>query len=137
MTDDQLAGVLRQCSLSYLLERFSWDTVVPWEDVLSVGEQQRLAFARLFYHQPSYAVMDEATSALDEPLQAHCLRECVRLGITMVSVAHRTTVAPFHTTILRFSDDLDGTYTLESVREGEEGEESDGAETRAEDTLVV
>jgi vitamin B12/bleomycin/antimicrobial peptide transport system ATP-binding/permease protein len=70
-----------------------------WSRVLSLGEQQRLAFARLLLHRPRIAYLDEATSATDEGLE-HSLYALLRdelPGCILVSVAHRSTLDPFHT----------------------------------------
>lgn len=65
-TTDELTKVLEDVSLGYLLSRFSLDSTHEWSSVLSLGEQQRLAFARLLLSMPQLALLDEATSALDE-----------------------------------------------------------------------
>ncbi|MGH7924345.1 MAG: ABC transporter ATP-binding protein/permease, partial [Candidatus Binatus sp.] len=66
MTDEQLNTVLNAVNLSNLSERFGGlDAEMHWADVLSPGEQQRIAFARLLLNHPRYAFLDEATSALD------------------------------------------------------------------------
>ena len=76
-----------------------------WDTVLSQGEQQRLAFARLFHAHPDYAVLDEATSALDSPneerLYQHLRAECPYY----VSVGHNPSLRRHHKHIL----ELDGT----------------------------
>merc|ERR1712086_1151137 len=82
--------------LGYLAGRWGLDAPVLWDDQLSGGEAQRLGFARLFYHNPRYAIMDESTSALDDKLQAHMLQTCLDRSITLISVAHRPKVFPFH-----------------------------------------
>lgn len=67
-SDEQLREVLNTVNLSNLPERFGGlDAEMHWADVLSPGEQQRLAFARLLLNHPRYAFLDEATSALDVP----------------------------------------------------------------------
>jgi putative ATP-binding cassette transporter len=66
--DQQLHEILNAVNLSDLPERFGGlDVEMHWADVLSPGEQQRVAFARLLLNHPRYAFLDEATSALDAP----------------------------------------------------------------------
>jgi len=65
-TTDELIKVLEEVRLGYLLARFSLDSTQEWSSVLSLGEQQRLAFARLLLSKPQLALLDESTSALDE-----------------------------------------------------------------------
>ncbi|KAG9392656.1 ABC transporter transmembrane region 2 [Carpediemonas membranifera] len=112
--DDRIETCLRDCELGYLLDRFGLDTEAPWGDILSGGEQQRLGFARLFFHNPRWAVMDEATSALDGPLETRLLTECTRRGITMVSVAHRQSVIPHHKLLLEVTDAGYDMYSISS-----------------------
>ncbi len=100
--DTQLESIVKLVGLEYLLARFGLDKPADWADILSGGEQQRLGFARLLYHRPVFAVMDEATSALDEALQERCLRACNAAQITMINVAHRSSVIGFHERILSF-----------------------------------
>jgi vitamin B12/bleomycin/antimicrobial peptide transport system ATP-binding/permease protein len=69
-----------------------------WDHVLSVGEQQRLAFARLMLHRPDWVFMDEATSALDEDTQTSLMNLFTEefAGTTLVSIAHRPGLDAFH-----------------------------------------
>ncbi|MBN3314553.1 ABCD4 protein, partial [Atractosteus spatula] len=69
-------------------ENVDWN----WYDVLSPGEMQRLSFARLFYLQPKYAVLDEATSALTEEAEEQLYRACKQLGMTVISLGHRSSL---------------------------------------------
>lgn len=94
--DAWILELLTTVRLDYLAERWGLDTTVVWDDQLSGGEAQRLGFARLFYHNPSYVIMDEATSALDDDLQDAMLSVCLDRHITLISVAHRPQVAPYH-----------------------------------------
>lgn len=65
-TTEELMKVIEDVRLGYLLARFSLDSTHEWSSVLSLGEQQRLAFARLLLSKPQLVLLDESTSALDE-----------------------------------------------------------------------
>lgn len=93
------------------------DRVVEWTDVLSIGEQQRVAFARLFLRKPRFAFLDEATSALDEENQDALYRLLQESGIGFVSVGHRQTLAAYHDRILQL--ELDGTWELKDAEPAE------------------
>uniref|UniRef100_A0A8D2L6Z4 ATP binding cassette subfamily D member 4 n=1 Tax=Varanus komodoensis TaxID=61221 RepID=A0A8D2L6Z4_VARKO len=67
-----------------------------WYDILSPGEMQRLSFARLFYLQPQYALLDESTSALTEEVEHELYKICAQLGMTLVTVGHRSSLEKFH-----------------------------------------
>ncbi|GIQ86366.1 hypothetical protein KIPB_008210, partial [Kipferlia bialata] len=98
------SDILDTVGLGYLLTdgRYSLDQEnVPWGDVLSGGEKQRLGFARLFFNCPRFAILDESTSALPVDLEYRLHRECRRMGISLVSVAHRPSVIPHHSAILK------------------------------------
>ncbi|KAG7892780.1 hypothetical protein KL925_000954 [Ogataea polymorpha] len=81
------------------------DTVKRWPDLLSVGEQQRLALVRMYYHQPRFAVLDECTSSISPDLEQECYRLAIeQFGITVLSVCHRTSLWKFHSHILKFGN---------------------------------
>jgi putative ATP-binding cassette transporter len=101
MTDTKLQEVLEQVNLSNLVDRVGgFDVELNWADVLSLGEQQRLGFARLFLHNPQYAVLDESTSALDVANEKHLYQKLRDSNITYISVGHRPTLIPFHQLIV-------------------------------------
>ncbi|OLY80955.1 ATP-binding cassette sub-family D member 2 [Smittium mucronatum] len=65
ISDDDLIDILKVVLLDGLVSREGgWDTVKEWRDYLSAGDMQRIAMARLFYHQPKFAIMDECTSSV-------------------------------------------------------------------------
>ncbi|MFM7393312.1 MAG: ATP-binding cassette domain-containing protein [Cyanobium sp.] len=82
-----------------------------WSRVLSLGEQQRLAFARLLLHAPRFVLLDEATSALDLATEAVLYDALVRTRSALVSVAHRPTLRRFHGRLLEL--DGSGAWHLE------------------------
>ena len=105
ITDVELEQVLSKVNLTDLAERFGgFDVEKDWADVLSLGEQQRLAFARILLNKPRYIILDEATSALDVNNEAGLYRHLKQIEATFVSVGHRPTLAQYHHRILRFLD---------------------------------
>lgn len=116
-SDEEILAVVEAVHLSDVLERVEGelDRVVDWNNMLSLGEQQRIAFARLFLRQPKFAFLDEATSALDEDNQDHLYRQIRESKIGYISVGHRTTLIPFHDRLLTL--DRSGSWTVEDVAE--------------------
>lgn len=71
MNDDHLRKLLESVRLDYLEAREGgFDSVNDWNDVLSGGEKQRIAMARLFFHRPLFAILDECTSAVSMDVEA-------------------------------------------------------------------
>jgi len=99
--DVELEKVLKTVHLEDLPERVGgFDADLDWADVLSLGEQQRLAFARLLLNKPGFAVLDEATSALDIQNEANLYRKLRDLGIHYISVGHRSSILEYHDHVL-------------------------------------
>ena len=95
--DARLVDALRQVNLGHLSQRL--DEVADWSRILSIGEQQRVAFARVLFNRPAIVFLDEATSATDEGLE-YMLYSLLRSALPdcmLVSVGHRSTLDPFHT----------------------------------------
>ncbi|EGB99525.1 MULTISPECIES: ABC transporter ATP-binding protein/permease [Pseudomonas] len=93
----RMQQVLHQVNLGHLAERL--EVSCDWAHILSVGEQQRLAFARVLFNRPQVVFLDESTSAMDEGLE-HALYALLRSempGALLISVGHRSTLAGFHT----------------------------------------
>jgi putative ATP-binding cassette transporter len=99
-SDEACADVLRACRLEGYVERLAESA--HWTRVLSPGEQQRLAAARVLLHKPDFLFLDEATSALDPANEAHLYRLLIeRLPSTaIVSVAHRESLVSVHENVL-------------------------------------
>jgi putative ATP-binding cassette transporter len=94
--DEQVAEALHKVGLDHLKEKIGEEA--PWDQTLSGGEKQRLAFARLLLHNPDIVVLDEATSALDEKSQDRMMKMVTEElpKATIVSVAHRVELEAFH-----------------------------------------
>jgi putative ATP-binding cassette transporter len=95
-SEEEIAGALEKVGLAHLKDKIEEDA--PWDQTLSGGEKQRLAFARLFLHNPDIIVLDEATSALDDKSQDKMMELLTKTlrNATIVSVAHRTELEAFH-----------------------------------------
>ncbi|MGF6694610.1 putative ATP-binding cassette transporter [Metapseudomonas resinovorans] len=95
--EERLKQALRQVNLAHLADRL--DLSQDWTRILSVGEQQRLAFARVLFNRPQIVFLDESTSAMDEGLE-HALYSLLRNEMRdamLVSIGHRSTLSLFHT----------------------------------------
>ena len=101
-----LQTALEKVNLADLAERFGgFDAIEEWGDVLSLGEQQRLTFARILLNQPDFAILDEATSALDLANEAKLYDHLRHTGTTFVSVGHRESLNEYHQAILELGED--------------------------------
>ncbi len=119
VTDEDLRSYLDLVSLSYLIEREGgWDSVKDWMDVLSGGEKQRIAMARLFYHKPQFAILDECTSAVSVDVEGFMYDQCKKIGITLFTVSHRKSLWKYHDYALSF--DGRGNYDLSAIKEDTE-----------------
>ena len=85
-----------------------------WHDLLSLGEMQRLSIIRIIHHRPQLAILDECTSALSPEIEDVCYRLLDKAGITLVSVAHRPSVALHHKKLLVL--DGRGGWSLKDVK---------------------
>ncbi|UXH80375.1 ABC transporter ATP-binding protein/permease [Roseateles amylovorans] len=102
LDDDTLRRILDEVSLPELVDRVGGlDAVQDWEKLLSMGEQQRLAFARVLVRRPKMVILDEATSALDGRNEHRLYQRLCEDGVTLVSIAHRPAVLRHHTHVLR------------------------------------
>lgn len=117
VSESEAFGYLEKAGLGYLLRRssFSWNTCLSWtDDTLSLGEKQRLAMARLFYHRPRFAILDECTSLIDLDVERQLYETCAELGISLITIAHRRSVWKYHNYILYF--DGCGSYMFSPLR---------------------
>merc|ERR1712176_213875 len=112
--DEFLNQVLHDVQLGDLLERCETesqscglDADMDWSSTLSLGEQQRLAFARLLVNKPNLAILDESTSALDVQTEEQMYKLLETFGITYLSVGHRPTLLKYHKNVLQLKREND------------------------------
>ncbi|KAI9103745.1 ABC transporter transmembrane region 2-domain-containing protein [Phlyctochytrium arcticum] len=119
-TDDDLAVILKKVYLEYIPAREGgWDAVKEWKDVFSGGEKQRMQIARLFYHQPRFAVLDEATSAVSNDVEALMYSTAKDEGITLITISHRPSLFKYHHHLLRVGEGPTGKgWSLEQIGQG-------------------
>ena len=115
-----LRAVLEAVNLSEVLDRVdgNWEARVDWANILSLGEQQRLSFARLLLKRPRLAFLDEATSALDEPNEQRLYEHLRNSGTAYVSVGHRSSLRKFHQRLMVLK--RDGSWRLSLLKPGGE-----------------
>jgi putative ATP-binding cassette transporter len=127
LDDDALRAILDEVCLPELADRVGGlDASQDWEKLLSMGEQQRLAFARVLVRTPKMVILDEATSALDSCNERRLYERLCRDGVTLVSIAHRHAVLQHHTHVLRLTGG--GAWQLHAA----EGYDFDAVEAEAE-----
>ena len=105
--------ILRKVQLGHLIERLEQEQ--DWTRILSLGEQQRLAFGRLLLHKPKVAFLDEATASMDEGLEdaMYRLLKSELPNMTLISVGHRSTLKRYHRQQLQIF--VDGSWTLNEI----------------------
>ena len=100
-SDSQLKSVMEKVNLPQLVTRYpDLDVKQDWQRILSLGEQQRLAFARLLLNSPRYVVLDEATSALDVKTERLLYELLLERDVSFISVGHRPSLTRFHSSVL-------------------------------------
>lgn len=112
--DDELDTMLERVNLPGLAQKHGgWDAVRDWSKVLSTGEQQRIAFARILAARPDYVFLDEATSAVDYATEKRLYALLAELGCTYISIGHRASILDHHGQALRLLPG--GSWRLESI----------------------
>ncbi|XP_068565721.1 ATP-binding cassette sub-family D member 3a isoform X2 [Cebidichthys violaceus] len=116
IADHILKEYLDNVQLGHILDREgSWDSVQDWMDVLSGGEKQRMAMARLFYHKPQFAILDECTSAVSVDVEDFIYSHCRTVGISLFTVSHRKSLWKHHEYYLHM--DGRGNYEFKPITE--------------------
>lgn len=122
VTDEYLISLLNEVKLNYLVNREGGlESYNDWKEMLSGGEKQRIAMARLFYHKPEFAILDECTSAISLDVEHILYSKARELGITLFTISHRASLFKFHDYYLKF--DGEGGYSFEKLKKEENKDE--------------
>ena len=121
ITDETLKDMLHKVGLDHLRDRL--DETERWDHILSGGEQQRVAFARVLVHKPDWIFMDEATSALDEAGQENVMKLLIEElpETSIVSIGHRPGLEVFHTRELTLVPGKEGAKLTAAARPAQPG----------------
>lgn len=107
------------------------DDVRDWQKDLSPGQKQRLAFARLFYHRPSFVVLDECTNGISPDVEHDLYDRCTKLNLAVFSISHKIELKLFHDFELHYEGDANGTWSMRKCSE------THGMITRSSSTVAL
>jgi len=112
--ESELEDILERVHLHFLIKREGgFDAENDWTDVLSGGEKQRMAFGRILYHKPKYAILDECSSAVSVDVEGNLYARCKELGITLITVSHRHSLSKYHDYVIKM--DGSSNWTFEQI----------------------
>jgi ABC-type uncharacterized transport system fused permease/ATPase subunit len=107
---------LEQVGIAFLVTREKgWDTAKPWENTLSLGEQQRMGLARLLFNAPKFGVLDECTDAVSADAEIKLYEVLNEAGVSCITISKRLALTEFHSQELRLDSNLQG-WSLKSLR---------------------
>jgi len=112
LSDSEAEFLLSSVRLPCLIDDLEKEC--SWSQILSLGEQQLLIIGRVLFHKPSFVVLDECTSAMDEDIEQEMYRLIIKMGVGILSIAHRSTLVPFHHKLIKVYKD--GNYAMETIQ---------------------
>lgn len=114
---DKIREILGQVGVEHLADRPNvLDAPTNWQEALSLGEQQRLAIARLIFHQPAFAILDECTSAVPDSVVEVLYRVCQDLRITYITISHRPALKRHHEFMLTIGESTESKWSFRDLR---------------------
>jgi ABC-type uncharacterized transport system fused permease/ATPase subunit len=118
-TEARMLECLEIVSLGYLgsREHDGLDAVMKWEDTLSLGEQQRIGMARLFFARPDFAILDEATSAVSQDVEVQLYKAAAKQQMTCITISQRLALPEYHEQELRLGQETPLGWSLHQVGE--------------------
>eukprot|EP00298_Acanthocystis_sp_HF-20_P007780 c17281_g1_i1.p1 GENE.c17281_g1_i1~~c17281_g1_i1.p1 ORF type:complete len:653 (-),score=234.15 c17281_g1_i1:103-2061(-) len=88
---------------------------LDWGTALSPGQKQRVAFARLLYHCPQYAILDECTNGISPDVERDLYNRCQKLGMAVFSISHKVELKQLHDLELHINHDAQGSYKISQI----------------------
>eukprot|EP00948_MAST-09A_sp_MAST-9A-sp1_P003738 g3738.t1 len=119
------------------LDQTQMNEEVDWETCLCMGEQQRLAMARLFYHKPKFAILDECTSGVSASVERMLYVACENRGITCITISHRPVLKQYHDYVLNILKDGKGGWTWTKGGRGSDGESNASAKKNGDGSTPI
>ena len=108
----RLEEALKLAGIESLPENYGgWNTVEPWEEKLSGGEQQRLCLSRIFYHRPKFVILDECTDAVNVESEEKLYVSLQSVGVTCITISKRLALPELHDVELQLGVDAKGWST--------------------------
>ena len=95
--EERIIAALDKVGVAFLIDREGWETIKRWEDTLSLGEQQRIGIARLFYHLPAFGILDECTDAVSVDVEKSLYERLHAENVTCITISKRIALEEFHT----------------------------------------
>ncbi|OLY80877.1 ATP-binding cassette sub-family D member 2 [Smittium mucronatum] len=104
-TDDNLLKILEIVSLDYLSDKKDGlNSIRNWSEILTDEESQKICVARLFYHQPKFAILDDCTNSISYSVEEKIYKYAKTIGITLITISNRNYLAVYHDYVLRLGD---------------------------------
>mmetsp|Transcript_6757 Transcript_6757/g.18885 ORF Transcript_6757/g.18885 Transcript_6757/m.18885 type:complete len:695 (+) Transcript_6757:110-2194(+) len=88
------------------------DDIRDWQKELSPGQKQRIGFARLFFHRPSFVILDECTNGVSPDVELDLYDRCAKMNMGVCSISHKSELKLFHDLELHYKGDIEGSWTL-------------------------
>merc|ERR1719491_30554 len=93
------------------------DDVRDWSKDFSPGQMQRLAFARLFFHRPSFVILDECTNGINPEVEHSLYDRCSNMNLAVFSISHKIELKLFHDYELHYKGDASGSWSMRKCTE--------------------
>lgn len=114
--EDRMLSAMESVGVAYLVEREGgWDAAKRWEDTLSLGEQQRIALARVLYHKPAFAVLDECTDAVSVDVEKTLYQALFDASVTCITISKRLALEDFHDKNLHLGEPTESGWSLYQI----------------------